>query len=129
MFDLNFKNRAKNGEKVFSNWDNCISFGIVKFYLLRRGHFSSAANVLTSSPKMWHVGNRDFFQLNCLGSDQWIWLRCCDAEFNSHWARLPCCLSKGGLKRGFLDIYLTTFWESVILEIQNLWGSSFFQNV
>ena len=40
-------------------------------------------------------------------------------------ARLPCCLWKGPLKRDFLDIYLTTFKESVISEIQKLWGSSF----
>ena len=32
----------------------------------------------------------------------------------------------GPLKRDFLDIYLTTFSESVISEIKNLWGSSFF---
>ena len=41
-------------------------------------------------------------------------------------AHLPCCLSKGSLKRGLLDIYLTTFMESVISEIQNLWELSFF---
>ena len=45
---------------------------------------------------------------------------------NSAWARLPCCLSKGPVKRDFLGIYLTTFSESVILEIRNLWGLSFF---
>ena len=52
--------------KTFCFWDNCISIGIVKLSLLRRGYFSSAANVLTSSPKIWHVNKRDFFQLNCL---------------------------------------------------------------
>ena len=41
-------------------------------------------------------------------------------------ARLPYCFSMGPLKRDFLDIYLTTFSESVIWEIQNLGGSSFF---
>ena len=41
-------------------------------------------------------------------------------------ARLPCWFSKGSLKRNVLDIYLTTFSESVTWEIQNLWGSSFF---
>ena len=35
-------------------------------------------------------------------------------------------LSKHPLKRHFLDIYLTTFSESVISEIQNLSTSSFF---
>ena len=35
-------------------------------------------------------------------------------------------LVKGLLKRDFLGIYLNTFLESVILEIQPLWASSFF---
>ena len=35
-------------------------------------------------------------------------------------------MPKGPLKRDFLDICLITFSESVISEIQNLWGSSFF---
>ena len=43
---------------------NSIRIDIVKFSLLRTGYFSSAANVLTSNPKIWHVKNRDFFQLN-----------------------------------------------------------------
>ena len=72
-FDIDFKNRGKNWEKLFSFSDNCISIGIVKLSLLRTGYFSSAANVLTSSPKIWHVNKRDFFQLNFLGSDRWIW--------------------------------------------------------
>ena len=33
--------------------------------------------------------------------------------------------SNGPLKRYFLDISLTAFSESVIVEVQNLWGSSF----
>ena len=82
------------------------------------------ANVLTSSPKIWHVNKRDFFWHNFLASDQWIWQRCCDADFNSAWAHWPYCLSKHPLKQDFLDIYLTTFSESVTSKIQNLWGSS-----
>ena len=49
----------------------------------------------------------------------------CDPDFNSAWARLSCCLSKGPLKRDFLGIYLTTCSESVVLQIQTLWGSFF----
>ena len=124
-FNLDFKNAAKNWEKVFCFWDNCIWIGIVKLSLWRTRYFSSAANVLTSSPKIWHVNKRDFFWHNFLASDQWIWQRCCDADFNSAWAHWPYCLSKHPLKQDFLDIYLTTFSESVISEIQNLWGSSF----
>ena len=124
-FNLDFKNAAKNWEKVFFFWDNCIWIGIVKLSLLRTGYFSSPANVLTSSTKILHVNKRDFFQIHRLGSDNWIPSRCCYADFNSASVCLPCCLSKDPLKRDFLDIYLTTFSESVISEIQNLWGSSF----
>ena len=35
-------------------------------------------------------------------------------------------LSKYPLKRNFLDIYVTTFSESITSTIQNLWGASFF---
>ena len=44
-----------------------------------------------------------------------------EADFNSASAPLPCSLSKSPQKRDFLDIYQTTFPESVISEIQNLW--------
>ena len=50
-----------------------------------------------------------FFQLSYLHSDQWIWPRFRRLDSNSVWARLPCCLSKGSLKRGYLEIYLIMF--------------------
>ena len=125
-FNLDFKNTAKNWEKVFSFSDNSIRTGIVKFSLLKRGYFSSASNVLTSSTKILHVNKRYFFQLNWPGNDHWIWQKCCSVDFDCAWQHLPCCLSKGPIKRNFLDIYRTTFLESVFSEIKNLWGSSFF---
>ena len=125
-FNLPFKNAAESLEKVLPFWDNCTWIGIVKLPLLRTGFFSSGTNLLTSSPKILHVNKGDFFQLNWLGSSQWMLWRCCDGDFNSAWARLPCCFSKVLLKRHFLDIYQTTFSESVISEIQKLWGSPFF---
>ena len=81
--------------------------------------------MLTSSPKIWHVNKRDFFEHNFLASDQWIPWKCCDADLNSVWAPLPYCLSKHPLKWDFLDSYLTTFSESLTSKVQNLWGSSF----
>ena len=125
-FNLDFKNTAKNWEKVFSFSDNSIRTGIVKFSLLKRGYFSSASNVLTSSTKILHVNKRDFFQLNWAGNDHWIWQKCCGIDFNSAWQHLPCCLSKGPVEQNFLDIYMTTFSESVFSEIENLRGTSFF---
>ena len=70
---LDLKNAAKNSENVFCWLNNCMRIGIVKLSLLRTGYFSSAANVLTSSPKISHVNQRDFFQINWLGSDKLIW--------------------------------------------------------
>ena len=59
-----------------------------------------------------HVNKRDFFQLNFLGSDRWIWKKRSDADSNSDLARVPCYLSKGPLKQDFLGIYVTTFRSS-----------------
>ena len=72
-FILIFKKAEKDWENFFCFRDNCIWIGIVKLPLLRTGYFSSTANMLTRSPKIWHVNKRDFFQLNFLTSDQWIW--------------------------------------------------------
>ena len=127
-FHLDFKNSARNWEKVFCFRDNCIWIGIVKLSLLRTGYFSSVANVLTSSRKIWHFNKRDFFEQKSFVSDHWIVWRCCDADFNSFWGRLPSCLTKHPLKQDFLDIYVATLSESVISEIQNLWRSIFFPN-
>ena len=60
-FKLDFENAGKSWGKVFCYLDNCIWIGIVKLSLLRTGYFSSAANVLTSSPKIWHANKRDVF--------------------------------------------------------------------
>ena len=72
-FNLDFKNEARNSEKVFCFWENSFWIGIVKLSLFRTGYFSSLANVLTSSPKIWHVNKRHFFVHNFLTSDKWIW--------------------------------------------------------
>ena len=72
-FKLDFESAAKTGEKRFSSWDNCISIGIVKLSLLRTGSFSLAANVLPSYPQIFHVNQRDFFQLSWLCNDHSIW--------------------------------------------------------
>ena len=125
-FNLDFKNAAKNREKGFCFLKNCIWIGMVKLSLWWRRYFSSAANVLTSSRKIWHVNKRDFFEHNFLGNDRCIWSRCCDVDFDSDWARLPCCLSKHPLKRNFSNIYLTTFSLFVTWKIQNLWLPSFY---
>ena len=123
--NINFNNEGKNSEKVFCSWFNCIWIGILKLSPLRTGYISSVANGLTSSPKISHVNKKLFFEDNFLASNQRTWSRCCDADFNSAWARLAYSLCKHHLKRDFLNIYLTTFSESVTSKIQNLWGSFF----
>ena len=116
-FQLDFKKEGKILRKTFCFSDNCIWICTVKLSLLRSGYFSLGDNVLTSSPKIGHVNKRDFFEHNFLVSDQWIWLRSCDADFSCVLARWPYCLSKHPLKRDFLDIYLNTFSESNYLQL------------
>ena len=117
--------QQKIEEKKFCFWDNCIWIGIVKLSHLRTWYFSSAANVLTSSPKIFHVNKGDLLQLSFPDRVP-LWSRRFDWDFKSAWARLPCCLSKDPLKLDFLDIDLTTFSQSMILEIQNLRKLLFF---
>ena len=126
-FNLDFKNGVKNWQKAFCFSDNWIRIGVVKFSLWRTRSFSSAANVLTSSPKILHVNKRHFFQLNWLGGDHWIWKRWYHADMNGAWARLPCSLSNGLLKREFLDIYFHTFSESGTSKIQGMRVNLFFK--
>ena len=108
--NLYFQNGKRKSGKNFYFWDNCIWRCCYKLSLLRTKCFSLAVNVLTNSSKIFHITKRDFFQLNCLHSDQQIWQRCCRSDFDSVSARLPCYLSNRSLKRDFLDIYLTTFF-------------------
>ena len=55
-----FQKWTKNWEKVFCFWDNCIWIVIVNLFLWTTRYISSAANVLRSSPKIWHVNKRNF---------------------------------------------------------------------
>ena len=57
---LDLENALKILGKVFCYLHNCIWIGIVKFSLFRTGYFSRGANVLRSSPQIWHVNKRDF---------------------------------------------------------------------
>ena len=72
-FKVDFENAIKNWEKAFSFGDNCVQNGFVKLSLLRRGYLSSAVNVLTNSYKALRLTKTDFFPLNYLPNDQWIW--------------------------------------------------------
>ena len=100
----------KKLEKLFFS-DNCIWRCCYKLSLLRREYLLSALNGLRKSPNILHITKRDFFWLNFFHRNQWISLRCCRSDFTSVSDRLPCYLSKGPLKRDFLDLYLTTFSE------------------
>ena len=121
-----FQKCSQKLKKIFYFWDNCFWICIVMLSPLTKRYFSSVANVLISSPKISHVNNRDFFEHNFVPSDKWIWSRICEADLSSASACVPYFFSKHPLKRDFLDIYLTTFSESLTSKIQNLWGSSFF---
>ena len=64
------KIQKKNWKKVFSFRDNCIWVGWVKLSLLRREYFWPAVNVLKNSPEILPITKREFFEVNCLHSDQ-----------------------------------------------------------
>ena len=72
-FKLDYKKIAKKQEIFFCFIDNWIWIGINKLPLWRRRYFSPAANVLTSSANIFQVNEREFFQLNFLCSDGWLW--------------------------------------------------------
>ena len=128
-FKLDLKNASKNWEKVFSFWDNCIWIDIVKLSLLRTGYFSLAANVLTSSTKIWHVNKRDFFQLNWIGSDKWIWSKCSEAV-----SKVPGNLYRR-LVQGSSELWLFTHLSDYAFGVRNFENGKsmrvifFFQNV
>ena len=70
--NLNFQNTKKNWENLFCFWDNSIWKCCYILSLLRREHFLSALSGLTNNPKILHITQRDFFNMNCLHRYQWI---------------------------------------------------------
>ena len=128
-FQIDFKMAAKNWENFLYFSDNCMWIGNVILSLFGARYIPLVVNVVKSSPKICHVYKRDFFQVNLLRSDQWIWYRWCNPDLESAWVRLPCCLSKGPRKWDFLGINLTTSSEFIISEIQKLWWSWFLSKV
>ena len=107
-FWCRFEKRTQKFGKIFRFSDKSIWIVRIESFLLRRENLPSAVNVLTKSLKTLHVTKSNFFQLNYLYSDQWIWYRCSRWDWIKVSACLPCCLSRCRLKRVFLDIYLTT---------------------
>ena len=65
-----FKNGKDNSEKDFCFLYNCFRIGCIKLSLLRIEYSALTVNMLTNSPKIFHMTKRDFFQLNCLHIDQ-----------------------------------------------------------
>ena len=62
--------QKKVEKRFFFFRDDYISIGCVKLSLLRREYFWAAVNMLKNSPKILPITKRDFFELNCLHSDQ-----------------------------------------------------------
>ena len=112
MFKIESKleNAKRNWENTFFFWNNSIWKCCYKFSLLIRKYLLPVVNGLANSPEIFHIPQRDFFNLNFVHRDQKIRQRCCCSALNSVFARLPCYLWKGPLKRLFLVIYLTTFF-------------------
>ena len=118
--------QKKIEKKFFVCGDTSIWIGGVKLSLLRKEYLPSAFRLLGKCLEILYVTNRHFLEVNYLQSDQQIWERCCHANFNNFWARLPCCFPKDLLKRDFLDIDLTLYFRIRNLEIPQQWDSSFF---
>ena len=99
-----FQKWRKKLGKLFCFWDNYIWKCCNTFSLLRREYLSSAVNVLTNRPNIFHI-TRDTFR---------NWLACTLTNKYRKGAavpvRLPCYLPKGPLKLAFLDIYLNAFF-------------------
>ena len=68
-FKVDFKIAAANWEINFCFWDNCIWIGFFKLSLLSREYLWPQFNVLTNSPKIFHVTKRHFVRLKCAHSD------------------------------------------------------------
>ena len=102
--------RKTNWEKVFCFWETCIWICCVKSSQLRREYLPWELSLLGDSFQILYVTNRDFLQVNCLHSDQWITQRCYRSNFNNVWASLPCCFLKDPLKLNFSQIDLTMFF-------------------
>ena len=64
--------------------------------------------VLTYTHNNLHITNSDFFKLNIVIEDQHLWSKCLRDEMKCVWTPLSCCLSKGSVKRHFLDAYLSS---------------------
>ena len=105
--DSKLRKWKTKSENIFRFGDNCIWNCWYNLSLLRRKYLLLAVNELTDSPKILHLTQREFFNLNSLLGDQKIWEIFCRSYFNSVSAILPCHLSKGRLKQDFLGIYLT----------------------
>ena len=105
---LDFENAEKNRGKVFCFWDNSIWIRCFKYFVLTTEDLSWAVNVLENSLKILHITKSNFFELNCIHSDQQIWETCRRSDFKCFWDD---CLSKGTLRWYLFDIYLTTFSE------------------
>ena len=75
--------QKKNEGNIFFLSDNIVWIGCVQLSPLRREYLSSAVNVLTNSLKISHMTKRDFFKLNYLRSDQYIWQNGRRSDLNS----------------------------------------------
>ena len=65
-----YQNCKKEAEKVFCVLHNSSALIALKLSLFKREYLSSAINVLTKCPKIFHITKTEFFQLKFLPIDQ-----------------------------------------------------------
>ena len=106
-FYVGFGNPEKNSENIFWFGDNCIWIARIRHSLLLRQYFSSGANMLTNSLKIWVTTKTELSELIFFQTDQKIWQKYCREDLNSVPDRLKCWLCIVVLARGFLGISVT----------------------
>ena len=122
-FDIDSRNGTRDSEKGFAFKYNCIWILDDKFSKSRTGYLSLAVNALLNATKISRITKGDIFQISFSHSDEKIWWKCSHIDFTSVWEPSTCWLSKGVLRRCFLEIGLTkslavcNFRNKVALEI------------
>ena len=103
---------------------------LLKIVSLKQRIFVMGSECVNDSHNILDMKNGDFFKLNILLGDQQVWSRCCRDDLVCLWASLPCCLSKGTVKRHFLVTYLIAclrvpkFGNTLCVRVKLFWKCS-----
>ena len=102
IFKIEFKFRKwkKILPIIFCFWDNSIWKCCYKLSLIRREYLLLALNGLTNSPKILHITQRNYFNLNFIHSDPFMG-KVQPLSFEMCFGQFAVYFFKGRLKRNF----------------------------